>query len=80
MKKVIISMYDEVDGLLNGSTEVSSEELGFIYKYSKIPLTTKWLWWTRRKIYKTNWNFRKNSRINKRVRGYLNEKFLWSIL
>lgn len=41
MKKVIISMYDEVDGLLNGSTEVSSEELGFIYKYSKIPLTTK---------------------------------------
>ena len=31
MKKIIISMYDEVDGLLNGSTEVSSEELGFIY-------------------------------------------------
>ena len=31
MKKITINIYDELDGLLNGATEVSSKELGFIY-------------------------------------------------
>ena len=31
MKRIVIDMYDETNGILNGMTEINSKDLGLIY-------------------------------------------------